>query len=76
MTNPPPPPPSGRGPRYWLGELGGLWRRILVFSLTGLGVILLLRFGPGALLILVPVGVLLFGTALYAWVVLKRRGRR
>jgi hypothetical protein len=41
-----------------------------------LGAILLLRFGPGAVLILVPIGVLLFGSTLYAWMRIKMRGKR
>jgi uncharacterized membrane protein len=68
VTLPEPPTPQERqSPRYWLGQLWGVWRRILVFAFAGLGAVLLIRFGPGALLILVPVGVLLFGSALYAW---------
>ena len=66
-------PDGPRDVRYWLGQLGAVWRRIIVFTLVGLGLVLLLRFGPRALLILVPVGVLLFGTTIFAWVVLKLR---
>ena len=73
---PPPTPEEQRSPRYWLGQLMGVWRTVLVFSLVGLGAILLLRFGPGAMLILVPVGVLLFGSTLYAWMRFKFRKKR
>lgn len=72
-------PPSAeehRSPKYWFGQLWGVWRKILVFAFAGLGVVLLIRFGPGALLILVPVGVLLFGSALYAWMRIKMRRKR
>ena len=72
----PPTPEQQRDPKYWLGQLWGVWRKILVFAFVGLGIVLLLRFGPGALLIMVPVGVLLFGSALYAWLRFRFRRRR
>lgn len=76
MSTPGAPRPPEQSPKYWLGLLWGVWRKILVFSFAGLGVVLLLRFGPRAALILLPVGVLCFGTTLFAWVVLKMRGKR
>lgn len=72
----PPTPEEQRSPKYWLGQLWGIWRKILVFAFTGLGIVLLLRFGPGALLILVPVGVLLFGSLIFAGVRIWMRGKR
>lgn len=72
----PPTPEQQRDPKYWMGQLWGVWKKILVFAFAGLGLVLLLRFGPGALLILVPVGVLLFGSALYAWARFRFRGKR
>jgi uncharacterized membrane protein len=72
----PPTPEEQRSPKYWLGQLWGIWRRVLVFAFAGLGVALLFRFGPGAMLILVPVGVLLFGSAIFAGVRIWMRGKR
>ena len=74
----PPTAEEQRSPKYWLGQLWGVWRRILVFAFVGLGLVLLLllRFGPGALLILVPVAVLMFGSAIFAGVRIWMRGKR
>ena len=72
----PPTAEEQRSPKYWLGQLWGVWRKILVFAFVGLGLVLLLRFGPGALLILVPVGVLMFGSAVFAGVRIWMRGKR
>ena len=72
----PPTPEEQRSPKYWVGQLWGVWRKILVFAFAGLGVALLFRFGPGALLILVPVAVLMFGSAIFAGVRIWMRGKR
>jgi uncharacterized membrane protein len=72
----PPTPEEQRDPKYWLGQLWGVWRKMLVFVFVGLGLVLLLRFGPGAVLILVPIGVLIFGSAIFAWARVKMRGKR
>ena len=72
----PPTAEEQRSPRYWFGQLWGVWRKILVFAFAGLGLVLLIRFGPGAVLILVPVGVLLFGSALFAWMRIKLGRKR
>mgnify|MGYP000437795390 CR=1 FL=1 len=76
MNEQPPTVEEQRSPKYWFGQLWGIWRKILVFAFTGLGVVLLLRFGPGALLILVPVGVLLFGSLIFAGMRIWMRGKR
>jgi hypothetical protein len=70
-----PPPPEGGQPgvRYWLGQLGGLTRKILVFTLIGIGLALLIRFAPRTMVLLVPLAVLLFGTGLYAWLRVRMR---
>ncbi len=72
----PPTPEQQRDPKYWLGQLWGVWQKILVFTFVGLGLVLLVRFGPGALFILVPVSVLLFGGAMYAWARFRFRKKR
>jgi uncharacterized membrane protein len=72
----PPTPEEQRDPKYWLGQLWGVWRKILLFAFVGLGAVLLLRFGPGAALILVPIGLLIFGSAIFAGVRIWMRGKR
>ena len=39
----PPTAEEQRSPKYWLGQLWGVWRKIMVFAFTGLGIVLLLR---------------------------------
>lgn len=76
MTARPPTPEQQRDPKYWLGQLWGVWRKILVFIFAGAGAILLLRFGPKAVFILVPLGIVLFGGAMFAWMRMKIGGKR
>jgi hypothetical protein len=69
-------PSEQRGPRYWLGQLWALIRKLLIFSFAGLGVVLLLRFGGKAAVIILPVLVLLFGTGLYTWLRVQMRKKK
>jgi uncharacterized membrane protein len=72
-------PPTSDAPRslqHGVRKRLRTWRKLLVYGLVLVGIVLLLRFGPGAMLILVPIGVLLFGSALYAWARFKFRKKR
>ena len=75
---PPTQPPSvpKQGTRYWLGQLWGVLRKALIFSFAGFGMVLLARFAPKALIILIPVAAVLFGTGLYAWLRAMMKDKR
>jgi hypothetical protein len=61
--------------RYWLGQLGGVMKQVLIVTLAGLSIALLMRFGgKAAALIALPL-ILLFGTGLYGWLRYKTRPR-
>lgn len=75
-TSTPPPSAAKQGIRYWLGQLWAVFRKALIFAFAGFGVVLLARFAPKALIVLIPVAAVLFGTGLYSWLRAMMKDKR
>ena len=72
----PPPLLPKQGIRYWLGQLWAVIRKALIFAFAGFGIVLLARFAPKALIVLIPVAAVLFGTGLYSWLRAMMKDKR
>jgi Flp pilus assembly protein TadB len=70
------PSAAKQGIRYWLGQLWSVLRKALIFAFAGFGIVLLARFAPKALIILIPLAFILFGTGLYSWLRAMMRDKR